>query len=78
MASGASDGSIAFWDLRGDAHPVTILQGHEQAVNEVQFHAQQPHHMFSCSERYRATQHLDSYILLTTICRVPLACMGSS
>ena len=26
------------------------LQGHEQAVNEVQFHAQQPHHMFSCSE----------------------------
>jgi len=50
VASGASDGSIAFWDLRGDAHPVTILQGHEQAVNEVQFHAQQPHHMFSCSE----------------------------
>ena len=26
VASGASDGSIAFWDLRGDAHPVTILQ----------------------------------------------------
>ena len=50
VASGASDGSIAFWDLRGDAHPVTILQGHEQAVNAVQFHAQQPHHMFSCSE----------------------------
>ena len=29
---------------------IAILQGHEQAVNEVQFHAQQPHHMFSCSE----------------------------
>ena len=33
-----------------DKYYITILQGHEQAVNEVQFHAQQPHHMFSCSE----------------------------
>ncbi len=50
MASGSSDGSIAFWDLRNEQHPVTILKGHDQAVTEVRFHSQQPDHMFSCAE----------------------------
>jgi WD40 repeat protein len=35
VATGSSDGSIAFWDLRQERHPVTILKGHEQAVSEV-------------------------------------------
>ena len=35
VASGSQDGTITFWDLRSVKHPMTVLQGHERAVNEV-------------------------------------------
>ena len=41
---------LAFWDLRTQVHPVTLLNAHEQSVSEIQFHEQQPEHMFSCSQ----------------------------
>ncbi len=50
VCSGAQDGRIAFWDLRQERLPVSVFRGHEQSVNEVQFHPQQPEHFFSCSE----------------------------
>lgn len=51
VCSGMENGSIAFWDLRGQPHPITILKGHENSsISEVIFHPQQPEHVFSCSQ----------------------------
>jgi len=50
LCTGSEDGMLAFWDLRKEKHPVTLLSAHAGAVSEVQFHAQQPDHMFSCSQ----------------------------
>ena len=50
LCSGSEDGMLAFWDLRSQVHPVTLLNAHEQSVSEIQFHQQQPDHMFSCSQ----------------------------
>ena len=50
LCSGSEDGMLAFWDLRSQVHPVTLLNAHDQAVSEIQFHEQQPEHMFSCSQ----------------------------
>jgi len=50
LCSGSEDGMLAFWDLRTQVHPVTLLNAHEQSVSEIQFHEQQPEHMFSCSQ----------------------------
>ena len=50
LCSGSEDGMLAFWDLRSQVYPVTLLSAHEQSVSEVHFHQQQPDHMFSCSQ----------------------------
>ena len=50
LCSGSDDGMLAFWDLRRQTHPVTLLNAHQQSVNEIHFHLQQPEHMFSCSQ----------------------------
>ena len=50
LCSGSEDGMLAFWDLRRQKHPVTLLNAHQQSVLEVHFHQQQPEHMFSCSQ----------------------------
>merc|ERR1719273_2232648 len=50
LCSGSEDGMLAFWDLRSQVHPVTLLNAHEQSVSEVHFHQQQPDHLFSCSQ----------------------------
>ena len=50
LCSGSEDGMLAFWDLRSQMHPVTLLNAHQQAVSEIHFHQQQPDHLFSCSQ----------------------------
>jgi len=50
LCTGSEDGMLAFWDLRKEKHPVTLLSAHSGPVSEVQFHAQQPENIFSCSQ----------------------------
>jgi len=50
LVTGSEDGMLAFWDLRKEKHPVTLLSAHSGPVSEVQFHAQQPENIFSCSQ----------------------------
>jgi len=50
LCTGSEDGMLAFWDLRKERHPVTLLSAHSGPVSEVQFHAQQPENIFSCSQ----------------------------
>jgi len=50
LCSGSEDGILAFWDLRNQVHPITLLKAHEQSVSEIHFHQQQPDHLFSCSQ----------------------------
>ncbi|XP_046392764.1 nucleoporin Nup43 [Ischnura elegans] len=46
---GGEDGSLTAWDLRQSRFPVTLLNAHPDAVNEVKFHPMQPEHLFTCS-----------------------------
>lgn len=51
LCTGSQDGMLAIWDLRGgNNYPVTLLNAHQHPVSEVQFHRQQPDHIFSCSQ----------------------------
>ena len=50
ICTGSEDGMLAFWDLRKEKHPVTLLAAHSGPVSEVQFHYQQPENVFSCSQ----------------------------
>ena len=45
LCSGSEDGILAFWDLRSQVHPITLLKAHEQSVSEIHFHQQQPDHL---------------------------------
>ena len=35
LCTGSEDGIIAFWDLRKEKHPITLLSAHSSAVSEV-------------------------------------------
>ena len=49
VVGGASNGVLAFWDLRGTpTYPMSVVKAHSAAVSEVHFHRHQPDHMFSC------------------------------
>ena len=50
VCCGTQSGRLQFWDLRNVRHPMTVMKGHDLAVNEVRFHEQQPNNLFSCSE----------------------------
>lgn len=42
-------GSLTIWDLRQNTYPVNVLNAHEGAVSEIQFHPDHPDQLFSCS-----------------------------
>lgn len=42
-------GSLTIWDLRHNTYPVNVLNAHEGAVSEIQFHPDHPDQLFSCS-----------------------------
>ena len=51
VVGGCSNGVLAFWDLRGQPdYPLSVVKAHSDAISEVQFHEQQPDHLFSCSQ----------------------------
>ena len=35
LCTGTNDGVLAFWDLRMESHPVTLLTAHSQPISEV-------------------------------------------
>lgn len=37
------------WDLRNNTYPVNVLNAHEGAISEIQFHPDHPDQLFSCS-----------------------------
>lgn len=49
VLAGDEEGSLTVWDLRHNTYPVTLLDAHTEAINEIQFHSHYPDHMFSCS-----------------------------
>ena len=68
-------------------HILPIMQGRatperEEGINKIEllrlFSALNGHPTAYASHLYRVTRHLDSYILLTSVFEVPLACLGSS
>ena len=38
LCTGTNDGVLAFWDLRMESHPVTLLTAHSQPISEVATH----------------------------------------
>jgi len=50
VISGGENGFLAVWDLRQGKHPTTLLSAHQAPISEVQFHPDQPDHIFTCSQ----------------------------
>nr|CAI5860046.1 unnamed protein product [Callosobruchus analis] len=42
-------GALTTWDLRQNTYPINVLNAHHGAITEIQFHPDQPDHLFSCS-----------------------------
>jgi len=42
-------GALTTWDLRHNTFPVNVLNAHEGAISEIQFHPDNPENLFSCS-----------------------------
>lgn len=49
VLAGDDEGSLTVWDLRLNTFPVTLLSAHSNAVSEMQFHPNNPDHLFTCS-----------------------------
>nr|CAH7742510.1 unnamed protein product [Callosobruchus chinensis] len=49
LISGDDLGALTTWDLRHNTYPINVLNAHEGAITEIQFHPDQPDHLFSCS-----------------------------
>ncbi|KAJ8934095.1 hypothetical protein NQ318_004976 [Aromia moschata] len=49
IIAGDDLGALTTWDLRQNTYPVNVLNAHEGAISEVQFHSDYPDHLFSCS-----------------------------
>ncbi|CAG9769548.1 unnamed protein product [Ceutorhynchus assimilis] len=49
IIAGDELGALTSWDLRQNTYPVNVLNAHEGAISEIQFHPDHLDHLFSCS-----------------------------
>jgi len=49
VIAGDELGALTTWDLRQNTFPVNVLNAHEGAITEIQFHPEDPDQLFSCS-----------------------------
>lgn len=49
LATGNEDGSMHLWDMRQAKQPISALECHSAAINELLFHPSNPDFMFTCS-----------------------------